>query len=75
MIPDLKLDDLTSADQKALTLAVKSLENPNFAARLSEYAGVPINRVLGALPRVAGDRLAALARTAIMRALTTRVPS
>ena len=37
---------LAPADQAAMAKAVKYLEGRNFAARLADYAGVPVNRVL-----------------------------
>jgi EcsC protein family len=60
---------LSPADLEALKRAVKKLENPNFAARLADYAGVPINRTLGMLPKIANDQLNVLVRGAILKAL------
>ena len=42
---------LTPADRAALTSAVSQLENPNFAARLADYAGKPVHRIMGMLPK------------------------
>ena len=69
MTPDLAPQQLSKIDHTALTQAVKSLENPNFAARLSDYAGVPVNRVLGFLPKIANNQLSAMVRSAIMKGL------
>src|ERR1700728_2723860 len=64
---------LTQIDHTALKQAVKSLENPNFAARLADYAGIPVNRVLGILPKVANNQLGALVRSAVMKSLDVAI--
>ena len=64
---------LSQIDRKALAQAVKNLENPNFAARLADYAGVPVNRVLGMLPRIANDQLSAVVRSAVMKGLDVAI--
>ena len=64
---------LSPTDHAALTQAVKCLENPNFAARLSDYAGVPVNRVLGFLPKVANNQLSEMVRSAIMKSLDVAI--
>jgi hypothetical protein len=51
---------LSQPDRDALKLAVHNLENPNFAARLADYAGVPVNRVLSILPKFANGQLSAM---------------
>ena len=73
MTLDLAPQQLSPIDHTALTQAVKSLENPNFAARLADYAGVPVNRVLGILPKVANNQLSAMVRSAIMKALDVAI--
>jgi hypothetical protein len=73
MPPDLATTQLPQVDHEALTLAVKSLENPNFAARLADYAGVPVNRVLGFLPKAANHQLGALVRSAILGSLDVAI--
>src|SRR6202044_2212728 len=73
MTLELAPQQLSPIDHTALTQAVKSLENPNFAARLADYAGVPVNRVLGILPKVANNQLGALVRSAIMKALDVAI--
>src|SRR6202046_270629 len=73
MTVDLLPTQLSPIDRKALASAVKNLENPNFAARLADYAGVPVNRVLGILPKVANNQLGALVRSAIMKALDVAI--
>lgn len=64
---------LTQADHAALKTAVKYLESPNLAARLADYAGVPVNRVLGLLPKTANKQLGGLVRTAVMRGLDVAI--
>jgi hypothetical protein len=73
MTPDLAPQQLSKIDHTALTQAVKSLENPNFAARLADYAGVPVNRVLGILPKIANNQLSAMVRSAIMKGLDVAI--
>ena len=73
MTAELAPTQLSKIDHTALTLAVKNLENPNFAARLADYAGVPVNRVLGILPKVANDQLSAMVRSAIMKGLDVAI--
>jgi hypothetical protein len=73
MTLDLAPTQLSKIDHTALKLAVKSLENPNFAARLADYAGVPVNRVLGILPKVANNQLSAMVRSAIMKSLDVAI--
>lgn len=72
MIADLTTE-LSLPDRAALRRAVKNLENPNFAARLAEYAGVPVNRVLGFLPKIAGNQLNAMVRAAVMTGLDVAI--
>src|SRR6202453_1174281 len=64
---------LSQIDHTALKQAVKSLENPNFAARLADYAGIPVNRVLGILPKIANNHLGALVRSAVMKSLDVAI--
>jgi hypothetical protein len=73
MTLELAPTQLSQIDHTALRQAVKSLENPNFAARLADYAGVPVNRVLGILPKVANNQLAALVRSAVMKSLDVAI--
>ncbi|MEW6640804.1 MAG: EcsC family protein [Pseudomonadota bacterium] len=73
MSTELDPSQLAPADRAALQLAVKHLENPNFAARLADYAGVPVNRVLGLLPKAANRQIGALVRTAVMKGLDVAI--
>ena len=81
-VPSCAIDDMTvelapsqlsRIDDTALKQAVKSLENPNFAARLADYAGIPVNRMLGILPKVANNQLGALVRSAVMKSLDVAI--
>ena len=73
MTLDLAPTQLSQIDHTALKQAVKSLENPNFAARLADYAGIPVNRVLGILPKVANNQLGAMVRSAVMKSLDVAI--
>jgi len=64
---------LSPPDREALKLAVHNLENPNFAARLADYAGVPVNRVLSILPKFANGQLSAMVRSAVMKGLDVAI--
>jgi hypothetical protein len=64
---------LSPADHAALKVAVKHLESPNFAAKLADYAGVPLNRVLGLLPKAANQQLGGLVRNAVMKGLDVAI--
>ena len=65
--------DLSTADQAALKNAVKYLESRNFASRLADYAGVPVNRVLGFLPKALNKQLSGAVRQAVMKGLEVAV--
>jgi hypothetical protein len=64
---------LKPADHAALASAVKQLENPNFAARLAEYAGTPVNRILSMLPSTVNRRISGMVRDAVMKGLDVAV--
>jgi hypothetical protein len=64
---------LTPADQAALSKAVKTLESPNLAAKLADYAGVPVNRFLGFLPKSMNRQLSGLVRSAVLTGLDVAV--
>ena len=64
---------LPPRDHAALQVAVKTLESPNLAAKIADYAGVPLNRVLSLLPRTANRQLSGLVRTAVMKGLDVAV--
>jgi EcsC family protein len=64
---------ITPADQAALKSAAKYLEGRNFAARLADYAGVPVHRVLGFLPKALNRQLSGLVREAVLKGLDVAV--
>jgi hypothetical protein len=64
---------IAPADHAALKNAVKYLEGRNFAARLADYAGVPVNRVLGVLPKAINKQIAGMVRGAVMKGLEVAV--
>jgi hypothetical protein len=64
---------LTPADHAALTSAVKRLENPNFAAKLADYAGAPINRIMSMLPKTVNRQISGMVRDAVMKGLDVAV--
>jgi hypothetical protein len=73
MTDDVTLLAITPADAAALKSAVKQLEGRNFAAKLADYAGVPVNRVLGFLPRPVKGQIRSVVRDAIMKGLEVAV--
>jgi EcsC protein family len=73
MTDDVTLLAITPADDTALKNAAKQLEGRNFAARLADYAGVPVSRVLGFLPRAVNRQISGMVRNAVMKALEIAV--
>jgi EcsC protein family len=66
---------LSRAHHKALIRAVNALENANFAARIADYAGAPINKVVRLLPRPAGRSLSRAVEAAMHKCLKTAIGS
>src|SRR3984957_9080556 len=73
MTLDLAPTQLSPIDHTALKQGVKGLENPHFAARLADYAGIPVNRVLSILPKVANNQLGAMVRSAVIKSLDVAI--
>src|SRR5260363_198359 len=73
MTDDVTLFAIAPADDAALKNAVRQLEGRNFAARLADYAGVPVHRVLGFLPKPVNRQLSGLVRKAVMKGLEVAV--
>jgi hypothetical protein len=65
----------TATHERELDRAATALETPNFAARLADYAGKPINRVLDVMPAAVNKRLNAVVEKAILRCLAVAVDS
>src|SRR5262249_24661687 len=64
---------LLAEHHATLARAVKVLEKPNLAARIADYAGAPVNRVLGLLPPVADAGLTKVVEAAMLRCLKTAI--
>jgi hypothetical protein len=67
------LATITPADDAALKSAAKQLEGRNFAGKLADYAGVPVSRVLGFLPKAVNRQIGGMVRNAVMKALEVAV--
>jgi EcsC family protein len=68
-------DPLLPVHQRALQRAIVLLENPNFAARLAEYAGQPIDSILRRMPKAANDGLNRALEAAILKSLNLAIKS
>jgi EcsC protein family len=66
---------LSRANHKALMRAVDALENANFAARIADYAGAPINKVVRLLPRPASRSLSRAVEATMHNCLKTAIGS
>jgi hypothetical protein len=69
------LNDLSPQHQRVLQRAYLLLERPDFAARLAEYAGQPVNRVLSVMPRAASARVNKAVEGAILNCLNIAIRS
>jgi len=61
--------DLTPADREALAKAVKSLEHPSLAARLTNLVGKPVELIGYALPSFASKAIASATSKGLEAAL------
>jgi hypothetical protein len=75
MIPETPEILLSPAHQKDLEHAFVMLERQNFAAWLADYAGQPIERVLGMMPKQASAGLNRAIEAAMLRCLEVAVSS
>jgi hypothetical protein len=66
---------LAPEHQKALQIAYSYLERSDFAARLAEYAGRPVERILQIMPRRANARLNKIVETTILSCLKLAIGS
>jgi len=66
---------LTTIHRRALQRAHDQLENQRFAARLAEYAGQPLERMLRMMPKPASQGLNKAIEIAILRCLNLAVRS
>jgi len=60
---------LSATDQQALRLAVATLEHPSLVARLSNFAGRPVELIGHVLPRAGSKMIARASRAALRSAL------
>jgi hypothetical protein len=68
-------DPLRPVHRKALERAVFLLEKPNFAARVAEYAGQPVDHVLRTIPKAANAGLNRAIEAAILNCLKVAIRS
>ena len=61
--------ELSPLHQKALRRAFLLLENASFVARLADYAGQPVERLLSRMPSAATNRLNDAIEAAILNCL------
>jgi hypothetical protein len=66
---------LPPAQQQVLEQAVARLEHRGFAAKLADYAGQPVARVLRLMPKFASDRFNKAVEAAILNCLNVAVRS
>ena len=66
---------LPPPQQRALAEAVTRLEHQGFAAKLADYAGQPVARVLRAMPKFATDRINRAVEVAILNCLNAAIRS
>lgn len=67
--------DLLPADHADLVRAIDALERPSLAARLADYAGQPVNRLMRFMPRVASPALKRAVAAALDRCLRAAIQS
>jgi hypothetical protein len=66
---------LAPVHEQALRRAVVLLENPNFAARLAEYAGQPVDKLLRMMPQGASTQFNRAVELAILNCLKLAIRS
>jgi len=66
---------LNNADQQDLALAVDLLENPSFAAKVTNLIGGPVERAITMLPDGLSDKLLSTTQKALTKALDLAVSS
>jgi hypothetical protein len=64
---------LADDHRAALAEAVAALEHPSFAARIADYAGAPVGRVLKMLPRRVDAGLTKVVEQTLLRCLKTAI--
>lgn len=66
---------LTSGHRRELIEAIKCLENRNFATRLADYAGQPVNALIKYMPKAVNRRLRESIQVAILKCLELAIDS
>jgi EcsC protein family len=69
------LSSLSVGHQQTLRQAFDLLENPDFAARLADYAGQPVNRLARLVPKAASARFNKAVEVAILNCLKLAISS
>jgi hypothetical protein len=75
MTPGDLSESIAPEHQKALQIARTYLERPDFAARLAEYAGRPVEHIFRVMPRAANARLNKVVETTILSCLKLAIGS
>src|SRR5262249_29628772 len=75
MIPVVTEAPLSPRHHRALQRAFVLLENQNFAARLADYAGQPVDRVMRMMPKAANRSLNSAIEAAMLRCLNLAINS
>jgi hypothetical protein len=75
MTPPAPVESLSARRKLALRRAHEFLERPDFAARLAQYAGRPVDRALRLVPRGVNDRLNKAVEKAILAGLGVAIRS
>jgi hypothetical protein len=70
---EVELSPLAHEHRQALEAAVEVLEHPNLVARLAEYAGAPVSRILKLLPTQIDRALTKAVEGAMLRCLKTAI--
>ena len=66
---------LSAAQQRSVRRAFDLLENPDFAARLADYAGQPVSRLARLVPKAASAQFNKVVERAILNCLNVAISS
>ncbi len=69
------LPTLQPSERQALRRAILDLEDRNFASRLADYAGRPIDRVMRLMPKAASSRINKAVESAVLNCLNVAINS
>jgi hypothetical protein len=67
------MEHFASNDRQALSLAVDLLENPSFAAKVTNLIGSPVEKAIGFLPQDVSEKLFSSTQKALNKALDLAV--